>query len=313
MRTMMVANTLVTDGNPSAKGAIGLKNTLSAAINITNAPTPPAVTSPAVTDVNGVIQFINSLGNGSIKTFSINPLNFNFSTKESGSYTAATYSITYPTGNVRTDSFGMQFEGGIVVKKLDTGKNVYNTTKILNVEVIGSNGVVTAADVKVAFKAAMATLISDGSTILPIKSVIHTAETSSVYTLNSTDWYIELTGDLRAFTLTKTKAVDEINSGAKAVAFEKELAPNSGYNNTLDKFEGAFADSNFIADASVVYDIITVTSMATAQRPLLPNAAGFTTQLHIYVPHSAKAAVYDKIVAYLTALKAANGAAVSIS
>lgn len=306
MRTMMIANTLVADGNPTAKGAIGLKD---AAGNPSN-----FITSPANSNPNGLFQLVNSLGNGSVKTFTINPNNFNFHSQLSG-YTAdivPTQSIIYPTGNVRTDSFGMQFEGGIVVKKLDTNKNVWNTTKILNVEVIGTAGVVLATDVVAAFKAAMLTLISTTDMKLPIKSVVHTAGTSSVYTLNDNNWFIQLTGDLRSFLFPKVNGESYINTGAEAVLFEKELATNSGYNNTLDKFEGAYADSNFIADPAAVYDIITISTRAVAQRPLLPNAAGFDKTLHIYVPHTAQAAVYDVIVKYLTFLKNSNGAAVVV-
>ena len=307
MRTMMIANTLVTDGNPTAKGAIGLKDAVGNPSNF--------IASPANTDPNGMFQFINSLGNGSVKTFTINPNNFNFHVQLSGyaAEVAPVQSITYPTGNVRTDSFTNQFEGGIVVKKLDAYKNVYNTTKIVNVEVIGATtGIVTAAEVVTAFKAAMLTLTSTTDMTNPIKSVAHSTGVSSVYTLNDNAWYIQLTGDLRQFIFPKTEGASYINTGADAVLFEKELATNSGYNNTLDKFEGAFANSNFIADSTAVYDIITIVTRATAQRPLLPNAAGFDKQLHIYVPHTAQAAVYDKIVAYLTALKASNGAAVAI-
>ena len=307
MRTMMIANTLVTDGNPTAKGAIGLKDALGNPSNF--------IASPANTDPNGMFQFVNSLGNGSVKTFTINPNDFNFHSQLSG-YAAEVVpvqSITYPTGNVRTDSFTNQFEGGIVVKKLDAYKNVYNTTKIVNVEVIGATtGVVTAAEAIAAFKAAMLTLISTTDMTKPIKSVTHLTTVSSVYTLNANEWYIQLTGDLRQFIFPKTEGASYINTGADAVLFEKELATNNGYNNTLDKFEGAFADSNFIADPTAVYDIITVVTRATAQRPLLPNAAGFDKPLHIYVPHTAQVAVYDKIIAYLTALKASNGAAIVI-
>ena len=79
MRTMMIANTLVADGNPTAKGAIGLKD---AAGNPSN-----FITSPANSNPNGLFQLVNSLGNGSVKTFTINPNNFNFHSQLSG-YTA---------------------------------------------------------------------------------------------------------------------------------------------------------------------------------------------------------------------------------
>lgn len=308
MRTMMIANTSVANGLPTAKGALGLRDALGNAIDMTSG----TIGSPANADRNGMLQFVNSLGNGSVKTFTINPNDFSFTTQESG-YTAEVapkYTILLPTGNVRTDSFGMQFVGGIVVKKLDVDKNVYVTKYIKAVEVIGTNGVVAAADAITAFKAAMVLLTGDGSAVLPIKSVSGT--TTLTYLLNDTTWFVELTGDLRWFNLVKTEGMSYVNTGADAVKFEKELMSNSGGNNTLDKFEGAFADSNFIADSTVNYDIITITTRATAQRPLLPNAAGFDKQLHIYVLHSAKAAIYDKLVVYLAALKASNGAAIEV-
>lgn len=306
MRTMMIANTLVTDGNPSAKGAIGLKDAVGNPSDF--------LASPANSNVNGMYQLINSLGNGSVKTFTINPNNFNFHTQESGYAADITpkHTITYPTGNVRTDSFGMQFLGGIVVKKLDPDKNVYNTKYIKSVEVIGTNGVVAATDAVAGFKAAMLTLIGDGSAVLPIKSVSHSTTVSSVYILNDNTWFIELTGDLRWFNLPKVEGISYVNTGADAVKFERELASNDGFHHSEWDVD-IYAKSNFIADATAVYDIITVVTKATAQRLLLPNAAGFDKQLHIYVPHTAKAAVYDKIVAYLTELKASNGAAINIA
>ena len=321
MRTMMIANSLVANGAPTAKGGLGFLNTLGNAIDMTTSP----IVSPAITDRNGMIQIVNALGNGSVKTFTINPFHFDFHSQLSGtsggnavSDITPKHTITYPVGSgyAKTDSFGMQFEGGIVVKKLDTDKNVYNTKKILNVEVIGTAGQVLVSDVVTAFKAAMETLISNGTTKLakdyPIASRTHTSTTSSEFVLNSNDWFIELVGDLRWFNMPKVEGVSYVNTGVDAAKFERELASNDGFHHSeLDV--DLYAKSNFIADtaSNVVYDIITITTKANAQRPLLPNAAGFDKQLYIYVLHTAVAS-YNKILAYLGALKTANGGAVSI-
>lgn len=306
MRTMFIGNSLVTNGTPTAKGAIGLKQADGAACNF--------LSSAAITNPNALMEFIQSMGNGSIKTFTLNPLSFNFHTQLSGTANgntindiAAKYNITFPTGNAQTDSFGMEFLGGIVVKELIPDQNVYRTRKILSVNVVGTNGTVAVADVKAAFKAAMSTLTTY------ISSQTYAAQDASAeYVLTNANYYIELVGDLRFWTLGKTQGMSFVNTGADAIKFEKELAPNSGYSNTIDKVDGLYAESNFIADVTKVYDIITVETMTIAQRPLLPNAGGFPKVLHIYVDHDAKVAVFDKIVAFLTALRTANGGAVAL-
>lgn len=297
MRTMMIANSLVTALNPTAKGALGLINPNGTACDFLVSPQSPSVEAPFV--------FVNSLGNGSIKNFQLNPYEFNVRSQLSGSATnvVPTYSITYPTGNARVDSFTNQFQGGIIVKKFDKDKNVFNTVDILNVEVIGAGTVVTAVEVKAVFKTAMATLIGVGKAFA---SVAHTAETSSIYTLNNTLYRIDLVGDLRHWVLTKINGSSLAVTGADAVKFERELAANSGYIMATEMDNPMYADSNFIADATeTAYDIITIETQNTiGQRKLLPNSAGFVKTLDIYIPHSAKAAVYDVILAFLVKLKA---------
>ena len=42
-----------------------------------------------------------------------------------------------------------------------------------------------------------------------------------------------------------------------------------------------YAATNFIADTTAEYNFVTLVTKASAQRPLLPNAAGFPKTLHI--------------------------------
>lgn len=271
MRTIFIVNSLGT-GYPTAKGEMSIKLPDGSFADLSE--TLGSIAKDTV------IDFINALGNGSTRGFTLNPFNFIYTKELSGSATsiAPTYSITYPTGNARTDSMTDQFLGGIVVKKFDKDKNVFNPIAIKNVEVIGANGVVTNADVKVAFKAAMASLIGAG---LPIASVAHTVETSSIYTLNDTNYYIELVGDLRWWKLVKVNGVDLSLRGTDVAKFERELAPNMGYIHS-DTENKLFEDSNFITDKAATYNCVVLTTKTDSQRPLLPNAAGFPKELYLY-------------------------------
>ena len=300
MRTMFVANTLVTALNPTVKGALGLINPNGTACDF--------LVSPTNTNRDAPFTFVNSLGNGSVKTFRLNPYNFNFHSQLSGQAggVAATdvvpsYAITYPTGNARTDSFGNAFVGGIVVKKFDKDKNVFITKKLLSVEVYGNAGVVLNSDVVIAFKAAMASITGAGNWIA---SAVHTTTVSSVFTLSDTTTQISLTGDLRNWIMPKTNGESFVVNGIDAVKFERELMPNAGYHageNDVDLFDR----SNFIADPTcVAYDIIVIETKSDTQRQLLPGAINFETRLFIYVPHTAQTLVYDKILAFLVKLKA---------
>lgn len=273
MRTMFVCNSLAST-YPTAKGALAVKmpdgsfsDLLSGVDNL---------------DKNAVIDFINAMGNGSVRTFSLNPFDFDYHFVATGSATSVVpkYDITYPTGNARVDSMTNQFNGGIVIKTKDSNNNIFKPKEVLNIEVIGANaGYVTVAEVKVAFKAAMATITGSGKVIA---SATHTAETSSVFNLTSDDSYIDLVGDLRNWKLVRTNGVDLSIRGTEAVKFERELAPNMGYHFDGQEENNLFAASNFIADPAALYNIITIITRTTAQRPLLPNAAGLPKELHMY-------------------------------
>ena len=273
MRTLFIVNSL-TNTYPTAKGALAVKLRDAFIADAAGL----AATRKMVKGVDKTIDLINSLGNGSVKTFTINPFNVWQVSEESGATANVTpkYSITYPTGNARTDSFGNQFQGGIVVKQLDKAKNVYNTKKIINVEVLGTNGSVANSDVVVAFKAAMATITGAGKYITSA-----TPDASpAVFNLGSDDIYIELVGDLRWFSLKRTNGMVYTISGADVALMERELAPNSGFIES-DSDSDLYEKSNFIADKTATYNFITLTSMMDAERPLLPNAAGFPKTLHI--------------------------------
>ena len=129
---------------------------------------------------------------------------------------------------------------------------------------------------------------------------VHTAQTSSVYNLIDTNTHIELVGDLRNWALVKTEGLNLANTGADILKLERELAANSGFHYTENETE-LYASSNFITDVTAVYDIITIETIATAQRPLLPNAAGFPKTLHIAIPHTA-VATFNKVVTFLNTL-----------
>ena len=202
MRTLFIVNSLV-NTYPTAKGALAVKLPNGFVANAAG-----LLTQPAIAKSNyATVDLFNALGNGSLKHFSINPFDVYQVNETSGATSNVTpkYNITYPTGNAQTDSFGNQFVGGIVVKKLDVDKNVWNTKKIIPVEVIGSSGVVTNANVVIAFKAAMDTITGSGNYIA---SVSHTSTTASEFVLTDDKTYIELTGDLRWFNLVKTKGMN---------------------------------------------------------------------------------------------------------
>lgn len=279
MRTLFIVNSLV-NTYPTAKGALAVKLP-----NAFVADAAGLLNVPAFKKSNyASLDLINSLGNGSVKTFTINPFDVYQVSEESGkrdgqaiSNVAPKYTITYPTGNARTDSFGNQFVGGIVVKELDKDKNVYNTKKIIPIEVVGSAGVVSNADVVTAFKAAMATITGTGNYI----STATPNASPAVFNLTDDKTYIELTGDLRYFPLIRTNGMKYTISGVEVAKLEKELASNSGYQKATELDNELFELDNFIADTSAEYNFVTVVTTAQAQRPLLPNAAGFPKTLHI--------------------------------
>lgn len=296
MRTMFIVKALATAAMASAKGDLSFVNPDGTLCDF--------LVSPTNLNRDAPFSLVNALGNGSFKTFELNPYNFNFRSQLSGSATnvVPVYSITYPTGNARTDSFTNQFTGGIVVKVLDKDKNVFLTKKLIPVEVIGAAAVPTIAEVLVAFKAAMASITGAGNYIA---SATHTASTSSVFTLTDTNTFISLTGDLRTWVMTKTNGSDLSVSGKSIAKLERELAPNSGYIRDTELDNPLYSPSNFIADTSVAaYDLITIETSTDAQRPLVLGSGGFKTTLHIAIDHSLQAATYDKILAFLTKLKA---------
>lgn len=271
MRTLFIVNSLATT-NPTAKGALAVKLVDGFVTDLTNV-------RAMVKGKDFFIDLLNSLGNGSVKQFSLNPFNSQFVSETSGatSNVAPKYNITYPTGNARVDSGTNQFQGGIVVKEFDKDKNVWNTKKILNVEVIGSGSYVANSDVVTEFKAQMATITGAGKYVT---SASHTSTTASEFNLLNNEIYIELVGDLRWFKLTRTNGMIYINSGVEVAKLERELAPNSGFQINEMETE-TFASSNFIADASAEYNMVVIKTLADAERPLLPNAAGLPKTLYV--------------------------------
>lgn len=302
MRTMLVADLITTLANATDKRDLVIISSDGSNVTAAN----PVFQSNENRDVPAVL--INTLGNGSFKKFEIYPYNFRFTTQLSGdaANVIPIYSITYPTGNARVDSFSNQFTGGIVIKHWNDNQKAYETDKIVPIEVIGSSNTVAVADVKVAFKATMATLIGTGKGKY-FASVVHTAETSSVYTLNDTDYFVELVGDLRWWNFVKTNGSNLAVTGEDAVKLERELAPNSGYNRPTDLDNDLYAASNFIADASVpAYDIISIFTSQDRQRELVLGSGGFETECHIYVPHTAYATTFTILINFLTLLSSTD-------
>lgn len=294
MRTLFVMNSLGTT-LPTAKGDTTIINpdgTISDGVAIP--------TGALATAKNAEIGVINALGNGSTKFFGINPFNFTFRGEQSGAANSIVpkYTITYPTNtNQMTDSFGVQFQGGIVVKVFDKDINVFKTKVIKTVEVIGAGGIVLVADVKAAFKTAMETLVG---TYIASPSV-HVAQTSSTYNLIDTNTHIELTGDLRNWNLVKTEGLSLAITGVDVRKFERELAANSGFHYTENETE-LYAASNFISDTSINYSFITIETATIAQRPLVLGSGGFTKTLHIAIP-ATNTTLYTKIMDYLNAVQ----------
>jgi len=299
---MLVANALVT----TVAAAVNKGDLI--ILNPNGTPYDTMLTPIDVSDKNAPYVLLNALGNGSFKKFEIYP-NMSYKGQLSGSATNVIphYDITYPIGNARTDSFGNQFEGGIVVKQWNENHNAYETRKILSVEVIGTNGTVANADVKVAFKAAMASITGTGIGKY-ITTATHTTDVSSVFNLLDTTYFIELIGDLRWWDLVKTNGSNLAVTGADAVKFEKELAPNSGYHHATELNNDLYAESNFIADASEdAYDIVSIFTSQEAQRALVLGSGGFITECHVYTPHvDMMNPVYQGLTTFLEALRVAE-------
>ena len=297
----MIMNSLAT-GLPTAKGDTAFLHPNTGAVM-------DLVTTAAMTGRNAMIDVVNSLGNGSVKNFTINPFNFTFRSELSGSATSIVplQTVSYPTtgGNVITDSFTNQFVGGIVVKVFDKDKNIFNTKKIIAVNFIGASTSATVVEAVAEFKAAMATITGTGNYVA---SASHISTTSSVFTLTDTNTYIELVGDLRNWVNVKTQGLNLANTGTDIQKLDRELAANSGYHFGERETE-LFNSSYFIADTNAVYDIVTIETMTEAQLPLLPNAAGFAKVLHIAIPHTA-VAEYTKLITWLGRLQSGGGVAI---
>lgn len=295
MRTMFVCNSLAST-YPTTKGALAVKMPDGSFSDLTS--------GVDNIDKNAVIDFLNSMGNGSVRTFTLNPFDFEYRFEATGSAASVTpkYNITYPTGNARVDSMTNQFTGGIVIKRKDANNNIFKSEKILNVEVIGANaGYVTVAEVLAAFKTAMASITGSGNIIA---SDSHTGSTSSIFNLTSDDSYIDLVGDLRHWKLVRTNGVDLSISGVEVAKLERELAPNMGYHFDGQEENDLFAASNFIVDPTAVYNVITLTTRTSSQRPLLPNSAGFNKVLHLFFLHDERTvtALYNTCKEWLLSL-----------
>ena len=302
MRTLIFANSLSNTGKPTAKGELGIVNALGNGQNITS-----GQTIPAGVDTNAMIELLMSAGNTTgFKNFSINPLHFNFVTQLSGysGEVAHTETITFKTGNVSTQSMGQYFNGGVVLQKRDSYKNIYNDVALIPVTVEGSSGVVAASAVVSALTIALASYIGAGKFFT---SADYGDSSKVVLTYGDANYQISLTGDLRSWDSATVQGMSYINSGKQLAAFERETMPNSGYSNTIDKNEG-FNASNFIADTTKNYHLIQITSISAPQRPLIHGSGGFPTACTIAVPTDQKTAVFDVLVNFLTKLKT-NGIA----
>lgn len=271
MRTMMIANSLVT-ADSTVKGALGVKDTNGAYTDMT--------ALLANTDKQRSLQLVNFLGNGSIKTFEINPFNFSFTSKESGTLTKAIYTFSYPSGNVSYIQNVNIFQGGIVIKRFDTDKNVFKTEKIIDITLNAPAGVLAYSAVKTAIVAALA------KADIAAKYIFSVASTDTVYTLKDMEVHIELTGDCKYIGLVKTPGIDNRITGTTVQLADRETASNSGYHHS-EEDNDLYAMSNFIADPSLVYDVVTIVSKGNPQRVLLPNAGGFDTVCNIYTPADA--------------------------
>lgn len=303
MRTLLIGNSLVTNGAPTAKGAIGIINGLGNAQNITSG---QAVAASLGEDAQ--FELIQANGNGSFRTFTLTPNNFQFSVQESGANAEipSTETVTWPSGNALTDSMGQYFAGGIRLQKWRPEHSIWEDVQLIPVQVVGSSGVVANADVITAFKNAIAPYVGAG------KYFTSKTEdgTNGVYTYADSNYKMALTGDFRNWVTTTIQGMTYINTGVEMAKLERELAPNMGSNNTIEKLEW-FAESNFIVDTSVNYHIIQITSATPGQRPLIKNSGGFPKSCTIIVPTAQKAAVYDVLVNFLTKLKAAGLGSIS--
>lgn len=266
MRNIFIANNFVAN-NPSAKGDLAIKN-FEKFLDLTEI--PPF-------QPNQYLTLINTLGNGSFKNFVLNPKNFTFSYAEEGSDSNDNFVITIPEGNVQTG--GIPYvTGGIVIKKYDEAHNVWKDLALLNIE-------------------SQSTLWSDIQTIIRNKlqtygfGVSNTSSTvTTVYTTSSVfddvrdNIILTFTGDISSISCKKNVGIKDLIRGEDVLRFEKELASNSGYIQDDEKGIKLYEDSNFIADISVNYRVISLRTKLEGEHDLFPSSEGFVKTLHIYVP-----------------------------
>ena len=260
----MIVNALETAGVPTSKGelAIDIKGKVHP---FTASNNPYVQAEPSKDDV---FTLINSLGNGSVKTFAINPYNMNIRTKRSGNNTADHVTFAFPSGSI-VPSGVTGVVGGIVIQKMDKDKNITNNVKLIPFELATT----LWSDVKTAVYALLSPLTTLGTLDAG----------NNKFTWVDEDMLITFIGDLSNIIPTATRGLKEIISGEDIIKLERELAPNMGSFNSMDQ-DYDFATSNYIADKSTQYDIITIETQAPAQRPLILGSQGFITTLHICVP-----------------------------
>lgn len=284
MRTLMIVNELIEDAVFDAVGGFnifknGFKNPTAGISNL--AGMQPIVKGDVLTAVNSLLA--TSVANQSYKNFHINPYNFTYSRQNHNTNVSDTVAITFPTGNY---TLVEPFVGGILVRKHDKDKNVFKTLALVEFETSQTSW----ANIQTAVVAKLDTLTS----YLGSKSVVSNVVN---YNLLEKDITIEFLGSLSVLRSVKTFGEVRAITGTEVAKLERELMPNSGYSNTIDKFE-AFNESLFIANPAKNYDMIVINTQMPTERPLLKDSDGLITTLILAIPTDATG-VANAIVDFL--------------
>ena len=282
MRTLMIANAIVSNSTFNAAGGIEFESATGTKFNGSNT-TALKFKEGEYLSISNNLNVKSSVEDASWKRFLLNPRGFSYTFQKSGTDTVDFSTITYPTGNY---SLPEPFLGGIVIKQHDQVRNIFKTLKIVEFE----TSLVAWADIQAAIVAKLNTLTT---------FITRVSDTKYNHVLN--DITVEFIGSLNVIRNVKTFGEKAVIKGEDIARLELEFSPNSGGGQFLQE-NYSYSDSNLIANKSAVYDTITITNRMPSERALFPESAGLETTLVIAVP-TTSTNVADQIIALLKAVK----------
>lgn len=275
----MIVNSIVQDANFNTAGGFNIfKNGFINPTQGINASNGMFTVAKGDTLTAVAALLTTNMSKQAYKNFHINPYNFTYSRQNHNTNVSDTVAITFPTGNY---TLVEPFVGGILVRKHDKDKNVFKTLALVEFETSQT----AWANIQTAVVAKLDTL----TTYLGGKSVVSNVVN---YNLLEKDITIEFLGSLGVLRSVKTFGEVRAITGTEVAKLERELMPNSGYSNTIDKFE-AFNESLFIANPAKNYDMITINTQMPTERPLLKDSEGLITTLILAIPTDASGVAND--------------------